>query len=52
MAMINFDQVWEAVKTLSPDEMRRVRSLLDSLLANQEQPMTEEDEFAQELRWR
>jgi hypothetical protein len=34
MATSNYDQVWEAVRSLSPEELERVRSLIEALLAN------------------
>ena len=44
MATLNFDQVWEAVKTLTPRQQRRLRKLLDALRFKQ-QPLTPEDEL-------
>lgn len=31
MSIVNFDQVWEAVKTLPPRQQHRLRKLLDAL---------------------
>ncbi len=42
--MLNFDQVWEAVKTLTPRQQRRLRKLLDVLRVKQ-LPLTPEDEL-------
>jgi hypothetical protein len=44
MATPNFDRVWELVRTLAPDELRKLRSLADTLLAHPE-PMNAEDEL-------
>ena len=33
MATLNYDQVWEAVRALPPEELRRLRNLVDTLLA-------------------
>jgi hypothetical protein len=44
MATLNFDQVWEAVKTLTPRQQRRLRKLLDALRFKR-QPLTPEDEL-------
>jgi hypothetical protein len=45
MATMNFDQVWEAVKALSPEEQSRLRSLLDRLLARQDSPLTKDEQL-------
>jgi hypothetical protein len=45
MATMNFDQLWEAAKALTPDEQHRLRNLLDTLLARQGRPLTKEDEL-------
>jgi hypothetical protein len=34
MAATAFDALWDDVRHLSPDELRRLRSLIDALLAN------------------
>jgi hypothetical protein len=44
MTPLNFDQVWEAVKTLTPRQQRRLRKLLDALRFKR-QPLTPEDEL-------
>lgn len=44
MAELNFDRVWEAVKTLTPHQQRRLRKLLDALRYTQ-QPLSPEDEL-------
>ena len=44
MAMLCFDQIWEAVKTLTPRQQRRLRKLLDALRFKQ-LPLTPEDEL-------
>lgn len=31
MVVLNFDQVWQAVQTLTPRQQRRLRKLLDAL---------------------
>ncbi len=31
MATLSFDQVWEAVRTMPPDELQRLRNLLEAL---------------------
>jgi hypothetical protein len=43
MPNLNFDQVWEAVKTLTPSQQRRLRKLLNALRFKR-QPLTPEDE--------
>jgi hypothetical protein len=43
MPTFNFDQVWEAVKTLTPSQQRRLRKLLNALRFKR-QPLTPEDE--------
>ncbi len=43
-ATLNFGQVWEAVKTLSPRQQRRLRKLLDALRLKSP-PLTPEDEL-------
>src|SRR5438105_3460234 len=48
MTTSNLDRVIEEVKTLTPDEQRKLRELLDSLLAPPAPPLTEE-EFEQHL---
>jgi uncharacterized protein len=48
MASTNFDRVLEQVKTLSADEQRQLRALLDMLLAPPGAPPTE-DEFERVL---
>lgn len=48
MATSNLDQLIEDVKALTPDEQRKLRELLDSLLAPPAPQMTEE-EFEQHL---
>lgn len=48
MTTSNLDQVIEEVKALTPDEQRKLRELLDSLLAPPAPSMTEE-EFEQHL---
>lgn len=45
MATMNFDQVWEAAKALTPEEQCRLRSLLDTLLARQGSPLTKGEEL-------
>jgi hypothetical protein len=49
MPALNFDQVWEAVRALDADQLQRLRSLLDVLLARGGQPFSEEDELELEL---
>ncbi|HWG44959.1 MAG TPA: hypothetical protein VN688_19475 [Gemmataceae bacterium] len=44
MSLMNFDQVWEAVKTLPSDQQRRLRRLLNALRFKR-QPLTPEDEL-------
>jgi len=44
MSLMNFDQVWEAVKTLPPRQQRRLRKLLDALRFKR-QPLTPEEEL-------
>src|SRR5437867_8717880 len=49
MATLTFDQVWEAVRGLGPEELHRLRNLVDTLLTNpallgKEGPLTPEDE--------
>jgi hypothetical protein len=44
VAALNFDQVWQAVQTLTPRQQRRLRKLLDALRFKQ-QPLTPEDEL-------
>lgn len=44
MATLNFDQVWEAVKTLTPRQQRRLRKLLD-VLRFKHHPLSPEDEL-------
>jgi hypothetical protein len=44
MSPINFDQVWEAVKTLTPSQRRRLRKLIDALRFKG-QPLTPQDEL-------
>jgi hypothetical protein len=44
MAMLSFDQVWEAIKTFTPSQQRRLRKLLGSLLVRR-QPLTPEEEL-------
>jgi hypothetical protein len=44
MGTLNFDQVWEAIKTLTPRQQRRVRKLLDAL-RSMRQPLTPENEL-------
>ncbi len=34
MTTTSFDQVWEATRSLTPDELRKVRNLIDAVLAN------------------
>ncbi len=34
MSATNFEKVWDEVRGLSPDELRRLRHLIDALLAN------------------
>jgi hypothetical protein len=34
MATLSYDEVWEAVRAFSPDELRRLRNLVDTLLDN------------------
>jgi hypothetical protein len=41
MSTIRFDQVWEAVKTFTPSQRRRLRKLLD-VLESACQPLTPE----------
>jgi hypothetical protein len=48
MASVDFNQVVEIVKALTPAEQWRLRDLLEVWLAPPEAPMTEE-EFEQEL---
>ena len=48
MTTSNLDQVIEEVKALSPDDQRKLRELLDRLLAPPTPQMTEE-EFHQRL---
>ena len=43
MTTSNLDQVIEEVKALTPDEQRKLRELLDSLLAPPAPQMTEEE---------
>jgi hypothetical protein len=45
MTTMNFDQIWEAAKALTPDEQHRLRNLLDTLLARKGRPVTLEDEL-------
>jgi hypothetical protein len=45
MATMNFDEVWEAVRSLTPDEQQRLRRLLDTLPAYQGRPLRKEDEL-------
>ena len=47
MATSNLDQVIEEVKALTPDEQRKLRELLDDLLAPA--PQMSEEEFEQHL---
>jgi len=42
MATLNFDQVWQAVQTLTPCQQRRLRKLLDALRF-MHQPLTSEE---------
>ena len=49
MPALNFDQVWEAARTLDPDQLLRLRNLLDVLIAHGEKRFSEEDEFELEL---
>ena len=44
MATLSFDEVWQAVKMLTPRQQRRLRKLLDALRFKQ-QPLTPEDEL-------
>jgi hypothetical protein len=44
MSLLNFDQVWEAVKTLPPRQQRRLRKLLAALRFKR-QPLTPEEEL-------
>jgi hypothetical protein len=44
MSTLNFDQVWEAVKTLTPRQQRRLRKLLDALRFKHP-PLSPEDEL-------
>ena len=44
MAALSFDQVWQAVKSLTPLQQKRLRKLLDALRFKQ-QPLTPEDEL-------
>jgi hypothetical protein len=44
MGMLSFDQLWQAVKTLTPRQQQRLRKLLDALRFKQ-QPLTPEDEL-------
>ena len=34
MATTNYDHVWEAVRTLAPAELQRLRNLIETLLAH------------------
>jgi hypothetical protein len=43
MAAMSFDQIWEAVKNLSPQQQGRLRKLLDTLRFHS-RPLTPEDE--------
>ena len=45
MATINFDEIWEAAKALTPDQQHRLRTLLDTLLARQGKPLTKQEEL-------
>jgi hypothetical protein len=45
MTQVQFEKVVEEVKVLSPAEQRQLRTLLDTLLASADAPMTE-NEFA------
>ena len=47
--MSTVERVLEEVKTLTPGEQRQVHTLLDSLLENQANPQTTEDEFLRML---
>lgn len=44
MTPLNFDQIWEAVKTLTPHQQRSLRKLLD-VLRFQHPPFTPEEEL-------
>lgn len=44
MAALNFDQVWQAVQTLTPRQQRRLRKLLDAL-SFMHQPLTPEEQL-------
>jgi hypothetical protein len=46
MATMNFDEVWEAVQSLTPEEQQRLRALLDTLQAYQGVPSRKPDELA------
>jgi hypothetical protein len=48
MTTSNLDQVLEQVKSLSPDEQKQLRDILDRLLAKAG-PQTTEEEFEQRL---
>ena len=43
MPALSFDQIWEAVKTLTPRQQRRLRRLLDALRV-MSRPRTADDE--------
>ncbi len=48
MAQLTFEKVWDDVRKLSPDELRRLRDSLDAWLRNLYTKPTE-DEFEREL---
>ena len=48
MTTSNLDRLFEEVKTLTPDEQRRLRDVVDELLVKSAPQMTEE-EFEQRL---
>jgi hypothetical protein len=48
MSMTNLDRVFEEVKTLTQDEQRSLRDMVDDLLTKSTPKMTE-DEFEQHL---
>lgn len=43
MTATNLDQVLDQVKSLSPDEQRQLRDMLNTLLAKSEAQMTDEE---------
>jgi hypothetical protein len=46
MAAMSFDEVWDAVRSLTPEEQQRLRALLDTLQAYQGTPLGKPDELA------